>query len=308
MEVAKLKYQSKKKTDGGGKAFFIAALSLFIFIIGGWYAVLPGEFNKCEAGKNLHECGCPTNKDAISKRNIIIVDTTDYIAPGKFPDIENLIESYALKPEPFYEWIKNGKKVEMTSVYLLSDKIPSSMLPIGKFCKPPPEIALMASTSKDEMKKMQEGIKSELNMALKPLHNLAQAKESPIIETLAVVTSNATAWTPGGDLVLVSDLLQNSSKCGWFEGNNQIPKFSNTPSECKIFIDKFRANTQATNVYSGKTNVAVCQLPPIDGKNPKPGLIAFWRDFFQGALKYDLVETCNPSEINDRKVSLRTQK
>ena len=304
MEVAKLKYQSKKKSNGGGKAFFIAALLSFIFIIGGWYAILPSEFNKCESGGNLHECGCPINKDAISKRNIIIVDTTDYIASGKFPDIENLIESYALKPEPFDEWIKNGKKVEMTSVYLLSDKIPSAMLPIGKFCKPPPEIALMASTSNDIMKKMQAGIKSELNEALKPLRNLTEAKESPIIETLAIVTSNATSWTPGGDFILISDMLQNSSKCGWFEGGNQIPKFSNISSECKIFIDKFRVNTQPTKVYSGKTNVAVCQLPPIDGKNLKPGLMAFWRDFFQDVLKYDFVETCNPNEINERKASL----
>jgi len=304
MEVAKLKYQTKKKTNGGGKAFFIATLSLFVFIIGGWSAVLPGELNTCEAGKNLHECGCPTDKDAISKRNIIIVDTTDYIASGKFPDIENLIESYALKADSFFEWFKSGKKVEMTSVYLLSDKIPSAMLPIGKFCKPPPEIALMASTSKAKMKKMQDGIKIELNEVLKPLHNLAQAKESPIIETLAVVTSNATSWTPGGDLILVSDMLQNSSACGWFDGQNQIPKFSNTPSSCKLFIDKFQANTQPTKVYNGKTNVAVCQLPPIDGKSPKTGLTAFWHEFFQDALGYDFIATCNPSEINDRKASL----
>jgi len=305
VEVAKLKYQAKKKTNGGGKTFFIASLSLFIFLVSGWYAILPSEFNKCESGTNLHECGCPTDKNSISKRNIIIVDTTDYIAPGKFPDIENLIESYALKADPFFEWFKNGKKVEMTSIYLLSDKIPSSMLPIGKFCKPPPEIALMASTSNAKMKKMQEGIKSDLKEALKPLHNLAQAKESPIIETLAVVTSNATSWTPGGDLILVSDMLQNSSACGWFDGQNQIPKFSNTPSSCKLFIDKFIANTQPTKVYNGKTNVAVCQLPPIDGKSPKTGLMAFWHEFFQDALGYDFIATCNPNEINDRKASLR---
>lgn len=305
MEVAKLKYQPKNKKNGGGKAFFIAALSSFILLVGGWYAILPSEFNKCEAGKNLHECGCPTDKDAISKRNIIIVDTTDYIAPGKFPDIENLIESYALKADPFFEWFKNGKKVEMTSVYLLSDKIPSAMLPIGKFCKPPPEIALMASTSNAKMKKMQEGIKNELNEALKPLHNLSQAKESPIIETLSVVTSNATAWTPGGDLILVSDMLQNSAACGWFEGRNPIPRFASTPNTCKNFIDKLQANVQPTKVYSGKTNVAVCLLPPIDGKSPKPGLMAFWHELFQDTLSYDFVSTCNPSEINDRKSSLR---
>ena len=300
-----MRYQSKRKTNGGGRAFFITALSLFVLLVGGWYTILPSDFNKCESGKNLHECGCPMDKDAISKRNIIIVDTTDYIAPGKFPDIENLIESYALKADPFFKWIGNGKKVEMTSVYLLSDKIPSHMLPIGKFCKPPPEIALMASTSNAKMKKMQEGIKLELNAALQPLHHLVQAKGSPIIETLAVVTSNATSWTPGGDLILISDMLQNTATCGWFDGQNQIPKYSSTPSSCRIYLDKFQANTQSTKLYSGKTNVAVCQLPPIDGKQPKPGLIAFWHDFFQDALSYDFIATCNPNEINDRKASLR---
>jgi hypothetical protein len=299
-----LKYKSKQKSSDSGKAFFIAALTLFFVLVGGWYLILPFEFNKCESGKNLYECGCPIDKDAISKRNIILVDTTDYIAPGKFPDIENLIGSYALKADPFFQWISNGKKVEMTSVYLLSDKIPSDMLPIGRFCKPPPDISLAVSTSNAKMKKMQEGIRIELNEALKPLHHLVQAKGSPIIETLAVVTSNATSWTPGGDLILVSDMLQNTAGCGWFDGQNQIPKFANSPASCQPYIDKFQANTQSTKLYRGKTNVAVCLLPPIDGKKPKSGLLAFWHEFFQDALSHDFIETCDPNAINDRKLSL----
>jgi hypothetical protein len=300
-----LKYKPQQKNPGNGRSFFIAALSLFTLLVVGWLAINPKDVNKCEPGKNLHECGCPTDKDDVYRRSIIVIDTTDYIAPGKFPDIENLVESYALKAEPFFKWISNGKKVEMTSVYLLSDKIPSQMLPIGKFCKPPPDLALAASTSKFKIQKMQEAIKLELKESLKPLHDLTQAKGSPIIETLAVVTSNATAWTPGGDLILVSDMLQNSAPCGWFEGSNEIPKFSNTPNTCKVYFDKFQANTQPTKLYSGKTNVAVCLLPPIDGKNPKPGLIAYWHGFFQEALSYDYIESCNPNEINERRVSLR---
>jgi len=306
MEVAELRYKSKRKsTNATGKNFFLVTLTCFVLFFILWLAILPADFIKCDSRKSMQECGCPIDKDAISKRNIILIDTTDYIAPGKFPDIENLIESYALKPDPFFKWIGAGKKVEMTSVYLLSDKIPSDMLPIGRFCKPPPDVALMASTSNAKMKKMQEGIKLELSTALKPLHQLVQAKGSPIIETIAIVTSNATAWTPGGDLVLVSDMLQNTSTCGWFDGQNQIPKYSATPNTCKTFIDKFQANTQPTKLYSGKTNIAVCHLPPIDGKNPKPGLMGYWHEFFQDALNYDFIETCNPNEINDRKASLR---
>ncbi len=303
--MAKLRYQTKRKKNGGGKVFFLATLTLFVVLIGGWYAILPHEFKKCESSKHLYECGCPTDSDAISRRNVIVIDTTDAIPSGKLPDIENLITSYALKAEPFFAWLKNAKRVEMTSVYLLSDKIPSAMLPIGKFCRPPPDIALIASTSNVKMRKMQEGIKVELEDAFKPLRNLSPAKVSPIIETLAVVTSNATSWTPGGDLILVSDMLQNTASCGWFDSQNSIPKYSNTTNACRVYIDRFQANIQPTKVNSGKTNIAVCLLPPIDGKQPKQGLMGYWHEFFQDALSYDFIESCSPNDINERKASLR---
>ena len=126
------------------------------------------------------------------------------------------------------------------------------MLPIGKFCKPPPEIALMASTSKDKMKKMQEGIKSELNEALKPLHNLAQAKESPIIETLAVVTSNATSWTPAmtGPTVDVKD----GSVEGWaFTFSSDAMPDASAPKSAP----SFEAICGATPAVEGKKRIGL---------------------------------------------------
>jgi hypothetical protein len=99
-------------------------------------------------------------------------------------------------------------------------------------------------------------------------------------------------------------MLENTAACGWFDGQNQIPKFANSPASCQLYIDKFQANTQPTKLYKGKTNVAVCLLPPIVGKKPKSGLLAFWHEFFQDALSYDFIETCDPNAINDRKLSL----
>ena len=77
-----MKYKFNNAKKDNGKAFFIAALSLLAILIGGWYAILPTELSKCESGKNLQECGCPTDKEAISKRNIILIDSTDYIPTG----------------------------------------------------------------------------------------------------------------------------------------------------------------------------------------------------------------------------------
>jgi hypothetical protein len=302
--MAKLRYKSKPKTAGGGKKFFFSMLTVFIILIGGWFLILPTEFNKCETNTSSAECGCPTDKESISKKNIILIDVTDQIATGKFPDIKNLINSYALRPEPFLSWMANGKKVEMTSIFLLSDKIPAEMLPVVNFCRLPPEISLISSTSNSKIKNLKERIKNNLSEVLVPLHQLNTAKASPIIETISVVTSNSTNWTPGGDLVIVSDMLQNSAECGWFEKMDSIPIFTKTPSSCKFYIDKFQANSRPTELYKGKTNIAVCLLPPIDGKKPKVGLRAYWHEFFQGVLSYDFLESCNPNEINNRKASL----
>ena len=300
-----MKYKSKSKNDLNGKLFFFSSLFLFFLVVALWLLISPSEFNKCDTGKNLHECGCPLDKELISKRNVILLDITDPIAPGKFPDIRNLIESFAAEPEPFFKWLMNGKKVEMTSLYLLSEKIPADMLPIGKFCKPPPHIALIASSSNQKIKKMQSGIATELDEALLPLYQLSKAKASPIIETLAISTSNTTSWNPGGNLILVSDMLQNSEACGWFEKSDPIPKYSTTPSACGFYLSKLKANLQKTSLFRGNTNVSICLLPPIDGKKPKAGLLAFWHELFQDALSYDFIESCNPAEINLRMLSLR---
>jgi len=299
-----LKYRSKPKNNNGGKTFFFVTLSIFIVLVGGWFSILPYEFQKCDPATSLKECNCPADKDNISNKNVILVDITNQIPAGKIPDIENLIESYALKADSFFTWFGNGKKVEKTSIYVLSNSIPSSMLPIGTFCRPPPEIALIASTSNSKLKAMQAGVKEEIKNVMRPILQANNAQTSPIIETMAVVTSNATAWTPGGDFVLISDMLQNTAECGWFDGGNSIPTYNSTPKTCRPYIDKFQANTQPTSINRGKTNVAVCLIPPIQGKQPKAGLMSFWHEFVQDALNYDLIATCNPSEINARKASL----
>lgn len=305
LEVAELKYKSKPKNELNGKLFFFSSFFLFVLVVAVWLLISPSEFNKCDSGKNFHECGCPLDKDLISKRNIVLLDITDPIAPGKFPDIRNLIESFAAEPEPFFKWLMNGKKVEMTSLYLLSEKIPADMLPVGKFCKPPPQIALIASSSNQKIKKMQLAISGELDEALLPLQQISRAKASPIVETLAVATSNTTSWNPGGNLILVSDMLQNSEACGWFEKSDPIPKYSMTPSSCGFYLSKLKANLQKTSLFKGNSNVAICILPPIDGKKPKAGLLAYWHELFQDVLNYDFIESCNPGEINLRMTSLR---
>ena len=105
-------------------------------------------------------------------------------------------------------------------------------------------------------------------------------------------------------MIIISDMLQNTDTCGWFEGQNQIPKYSKTEKSCLAYINKFQANVQPTKLYNGKTNVAVCLLPPIDGKKPKEGLLGFWHEFFQDALNHDFIGTCSPNEINERKLGL----
>ena len=304
-----MRYKSKDKVEGGGKSFFIATLSLFILLILLWYAVLPQESKICGTKSSLNECKCSINDEGISRKNIVLIDVTDKIFSGKYPDIKNIIYSYALTDESwssFFKWIFNGKKTEVTSVYLLTDKIPAQMLPIGEFCKLPPTIAMSVSLSKVKIKVVKDNVINSIGDVMESIEVASKtpAKTSPIIESISVITSNASSWAPGGDLVIVSDMLQNTIACGFFE-NNPIPNYSAIGAICKTYIDKFKANVQPSKIHRGKTNTVVCLLPPIDSKTPKSGLMSFWHEMFQDALNYDFISTCDPTEISDRKSTIQ---
>lgn len=293
-----MSYTIKKKIEKKyGKFLFLLALFTFLFFVVGFLSLKPPEFDDCSK-LNSAECLCPKDRTNITKKNIILVDTTDPVRGGKFDDVEQLIKVFAQESKPFFAWVADGKRVDQTSIYLLADKAPADMRPIASFCTLPPDVALFASdlTAK-QIRVLENKATDKLRIAFTELAKSTNASSSPIIEALSLITSNATYWNPGSNLILVSDMIQNSPECGWFENLPAAPPFKSIPSSCKRRVDQFVENVLPNKVHQFKTNIAVCTLPRT---TIKPGLNEFWHSLIQDGLKYDFIGTCDPSQIKSR--------
>lgn len=293
-----MSYAIKKKTEKKyGKTLALSGVFTLLFFIVGFLSLKPPDFDDC-AKLSSAECLCPKDKTNIARKNIILVDTTDAVRGGKFDDIEQLIKVFAQDSKPFRTWLADGKRVDQTSVYLLSDKAPTDMKPIASFCSLPPDVALLSSdlTGK-QIRELENRTSGKLKQAFDELAKASNATSSPIIEALSVITSNAAYWNAGSNLIVVSDMIQNSAQCGWFEKLSNAPAFESMPYTCKRNIDQFAENVLPNKVHSSKTSIAICTLPR---STIKPGLNEFWRTLFQDSLKYDYIATCDPLQIKSR--------
>ena len=297
-----MKYNlSSRNEKKHGKSLLVLMLVVLVLLGISSLLFLPPDFIKCKAGEVDPKCACPAEEKYIGKRNIVFVDVTDPLAAGKIKDVERIITEVSFNETGLMTWIKNGKKVEKTSVYMLSDKKPVEMEPIITYCSLPPSITwLFSDFSESQESQIKDGAKSTIADAIKTIISKSSVTYSYIVEGLAIATSSASNWTSGSKLVLVSDLYENSPACGYFE-TQSIPTFNGVSSECKKWADILGSNISKKNSTGSLTTVAVCQ---ILSKKQQNGLIAFWRELFQTQLNYDILLSCDPAEIDNRSKSL----
>jgi len=289
-----LKYgQEQQKKGGSGKSLFYSAVVTVAIGVIAYYYLKPHEFDIKD--------GCPINAENILHRNVVIVDTTDPIREGKQADIELIIREFASTNKPVFQWINEGKKADQTSIFLLSDTAPVDMKPVAKFCSQPPSFLLQSSSTGAAIRKNIESVNSHISGALQILLGGKSSAQSPIIETLSIITSSPSYWRQGSTLILVSDLMQNTSKCGFFDSMSVIPNYSKSPSSCIQSLEVLNENLRPTSTYQEPTVVAICELPSALQKS---GKIQYWRELFQKAMGYDVSFTCDPKSILARRTAL----
>jgi hypothetical protein len=144
---------SSRNEKKHGKSLLILMLTVLgLLMISSWLLV-PPDFQKCKAGEVDPKCACPVEEKFIGKRNIIFVDVTDPLAAGKIKDVERIIDEVSFNETRLMSWIKSGKKVEKTSVYMLSDKKPVEMEPIATYCSLPPSVTWLFSDFSEAQEK-----------------------------------------------------------------------------------------------------------------------------------------------------------
>ena len=302
--MAKLTYKFYRNTKKkAGKTLFLVGLFSFIFFSSFILVFSPPELPICDE-KDSTGCTCPVDKSKIKERSVILIDTTDPLRDGKYSDVDRIISEITFARKDFIAWIKDWKKVDQYSIYLLADKDPIDMRPIAIFCQMPPDIALF-NMSRTDNQEFDLKLRSKISDSLKLIKNQSSANSSPIIETLAIITSNSANWSPGGNLIVVSDMIQNSQKCGWFNSLKSIPSFKSSLPECKNYVHTLIENLSPNSIHPDKSTVAFCSLPRSTNK---PGLKSFWTEIFQEGLGYDIAWTCDPNEIIARHIELNNKR
>ena len=292
---------TNKPQDNVAQRTFFTVFGMAVLLFIAYLVLRPLPLDEvCDARIDM-TCTCPSDPNYIKHRNLLIVDTTDPLRAGKVADIQELLSNFAAGSKRLFDWLSDDKRPDQTSVYLLSSTAPADMQPIAIFCSQAPDVSVVLGSTKAKIRETQDMYQTKVANALQALEGGVSADQSPIVETLAILTSNSSAWRPGGTLILVSDLLQNTQKCGFFERVPRVPPVGSLPAECVQDVRILQEKIRPTATYPGGSVIALCELP---GKSRKEGLIAFWRDIFQESLGYDVVLTCDTAEIASRKSQL----
>ncbi len=303
-----MRYSSSRtiRPTGNGRKVFFGALISASLLFAVYFVISPpslGEL-KCERvdptspDNGSVGCGCPDRDDAIRRRNVLIIDTTDSLRDGKVDDIERLISAFGTSPLPLLEWLSSGKKTDMTSIFVLADKPVADMRPLAKFCSPPPRVAQQIGATVQDINALARNMKARTSEVVLGLHAASNSSQSPIVETLATIVRSSSHWSPGSTLILASDLIENSPACGWFEKLPTIPSLNSVPSGCDNLVRTLQEGLRPNQAHPDTSVVAFCTLP---GKSEKPGLRAFWSDISKGALQSDALFSCDPAVILARR-------
>jgi hypothetical protein len=298
----KIKKQNSKKW---GKLSFLAGVFILLSIVSTYVLFAAPDFPKCDSDGAI-DCTCPIDKSKIGDRSIVLIDTTDPLRNGKYGDVDRILSEITSQKKPLLQWLRDGKTSNQISVYILADKNPADMQPIATFCQIPPDIALIASDmSASTIRKLEASLRNKVLQTLESAKQYSSASSSPIVESLAVLTGNSSSWTPGGDLIIVSDMIENSEKCGWFNSMEKIPPFSNAKQDCKNYARNLIENIKPTSTNPNISAIAVCSLPRSSSKS---GVRAFWSELFQSGLGFDIAWTCDPREITSRHFELNNKR
>lgn len=255
------KLTNKQAAHSSYKNKFIIACVVMIILLIGMFTIRPSE---------LDTNGCPTDKNQIGLKNIVILDVTDVIPKSSIGNLDMLFD-LATSEQP--NWLMSGKKVDQTTFYMLSSSNPSDMEPIGIFCKKPPSIVIGLGESESKMTKNKELIKNRIASLSLSIKNQDEATRSKIIQTIATVTSSAN-WKNGSNLILFSDLEEISPECGNFAKN--VPNIQEVSSDCKKWIAIAKANMSNDDTKSG---IEFREI--LRDKTKQDGLIKFWKNYRQ---------------------------
>jgi len=270
------------------KAIIIAGcttLIIVMLVLAGWVIDPPDlNFSDC-ASLQPQSCGCPETFGAGHlRRSVVFLDATNAIPSSRRQDLKELLRAFTT---PMSLWDSVTGSQERVSVFVYSKQSPDQLTPVASFCRLPNEAPLSIKYSSAQIDEYQEHIQNAASQAIAASMNTADGRTSNLVQGLAVVTGSAAYWNNQGRMFFLSDLVERSPECGYFD--RSVPGFSQVNERCKSYI------TRAAESMRGAA-VSVCMLPRSDQVVPA-GVIPFWQEYFQSTTGHPPSYSCDPELV-----------
>lgn len=202
----------------------------------------------------------------ITGHTVVLIDMTDPLAEAELVQLRKRIDLVK-------RGIPEGAKL---SVFFIDDK--SADMLDEQFCKCNPGSGANAnpliSAPRMIAKKWQASFGAPLDSALQKASQQLTSRSSPIMEAILYVTErdDFTQGSPGRQLIVVSDMIQNSERCSMYNGDRDFGKFRHRGDSDDMIPD----------LNGVKVEVDYLVRPQYKAFQNQ-GLRDFWRGYFSEA-------------------------
>lgn len=247
-----------------------AGIALIVFVISlasgvGYWRYAAGEAHIALENTSF----CPVSGPYA--KTVLLIDLTDEISFIQEQKLKNYMHALADPENP-----DAIAQYTMLSVYLLSESDTDAIpVPIVEVCNPGSGVGLSEFTNnpKKANKKFIEKFVKPIDAAIGSIVHTTSADSSPIIESIRGISVSAFAQPPhegyGHNLIIISDMLQNSSKTSHYREGQDIE------------ADKFGGLT-ADLAMVGKIDIKVFarkEHASLQGK----ALVEYWRNYVRAS-------------------------
>lgn len=270
--MARTSYSRRRKRNDDIKGYILLFISAIIILgILGAYFVVRG--NSIILTKDTL---CP--EDGPYGHTVFLIDRTDTYSKIQIAQIEKYLA----------EFQRQIPKHNELSIYDINSDPDNSLTPVFKMCNPGDGSDIgnweSLATNKNQIKqKYDEKFSNKLNETLNNMLLPNTEDISPIFEMIKVVAVKAfpLAETKNGNhLIIISDMLHNSSDYSHYQSSPDVNSFKNSNFRKKINVDL--TNTKFNILYVERANYANLQ-----NNNHKNFWISVFVDLFNANKNSD---------------------
>lgn len=205
--------------------------------------------------------GCPSNKDIIPEKIVLMIDVTNPFTNNQQLALENISKIITTKSKKFTE----------IKIYKMSENILSKEDFLISVCNPgdPKDVDKLVESAKAVREKFEIQFKGKIQSVLNNLAQSSGANYSPVMESIqALAQIEFSGVSKPKKLYVISDFIQHYQDFSFYK---EIPKFDE-------FKKSGRMSTKGAELFN--TDVYMMIIPNEYQIQKNDNFIDFWKSYF----------------------------